>query len=386
MTDWQARAAQLAATLVESGALTRQWQDAFTAVPRHIFVPRFFRDDGSTVDGSILDQEAEWLDTVYSDTSLTTQLAPVPSTDQRWPTSSSTMPSLMARMLALLHVTGHEDVLEIGTGTGYNAALLSHRLGDAQVSSVDLDPALVSLAADRLASLGYQPMLTATDGTNGLPERAPFDRIIATCAVLDIPDTWIEQLRSGGLAVVDVRGDIAGSLVVARKTGPDTLTGGFLGMPGHFMWLRREIANPLRTGDTTSAVIDHDDAEHATTTLDPAILDTPGFQFAGQISDPHAVMPSTIERSDGELVGVYAPDAAWAEIDTTAGPGGQYRVAQGGPRRIWDTIEAVAATWNRYGRPDSDRFGFTTRIGAEPAFWIDDPDNPWQPDGNWWLA
>lgn len=379
MTDWQDKAARLAATLVESGALTPQWQDAFTAVPRHLFVPRFYRDDRSIVDGQIPSQYTEWIDTVYSDTSLTTQLAPVPGTDQRWPTSSSTMPSLMARMLSLLHVTGRERVLEIGTGTGYNAALLSHRLGDTQVSSVDLDPALIADASDRLASLGYRPTLAAVDGSRGLSERAPFDRIIATCAVLRIPDPWIEQLASGGLAVVDVRGEVAGSLVLARKTGPDVLTGGFLGVPGYFMWLRREIGNPQRAGTTPGVVIDHDNADHTTSTLDPAILDNPGFQFAWQISDPHAVLPSTIERSDGELVGIYAPDAAWAEIATTPDTDGRHRLAQGGSRRIWDTIEAVAATWNRYGRPSADRFGFIARIGTEPAFWIDDPDTPWQP-------
>jgi protein-L-isoaspartate O-methyltransferase len=75
----------------------------------------------------------------------------------------------MARMLELLDVTGADRVLEIGTSTGYNAALLCHRLTDARVTSIDIDLTLIAEARDRLASLGYQPCLVAGDGAAGVP-------------------------------------------------------------------------------------------------------------------------------------------------------------------------------------------------------------------------
>jgi protein-L-isoaspartate O-methyltransferase len=72
-------------------------------------------------------------------------------------------------------------LLEIGTGTGYNAALLCHRLGAESVFSVDIGAGLVAAARERLAALGYAPTLVAADGRLGLPGHGPFDRIIATC-------------------------------------------------------------------------------------------------------------------------------------------------------------------------------------------------------------
>ena len=97
------------------------------------------------------------MSTVYSDDSLVVQRAPVPGLDRELATSSSTMPSLMARMLHLLDVGDAWRVLEIGTATGYNAALLCHRLGAAQVTSIELHPGLAATAAQHLARLGLRP-------------------------------------------------------------------------------------------------------------------------------------------------------------------------------------------------------------------------------------
>ncbi|MGH3781669.1 MAG: methyltransferase [Pseudonocardiaceae bacterium] len=77
--------------------------------------------------------------------------------------------------------------MEIGTGTGYNTALLCHRLGDAHVTSIDIDPDPVADAREPLAALRYLPTLLAGDGARGASGNAPYDRIIATCAVSTIP-------------------------------------------------------------------------------------------------------------------------------------------------------------------------------------------------------
>ena len=116
MNDWQAWARRLADDLTKQGVLSDpEWQTAFAAVPRHRFVPRFYRDKTTVVNGDDPNQHEAYLDAVYADTTLVTQLAPVPGANGLlWSTSSSTMPSLMARMLELLDVTGTDRVLEIG--------------------------------------------------------------------------------------------------------------------------------------------------------------------------------------------------------------------------------------------------------------------------------
>jgi protein-L-isoaspartate O-methyltransferase len=187
VTDWQSRARALAQQLVDATVLDRSWRAAFESTPRHIFIPHFYRHDMTVLDGSDPRQKREWLDAVYRDETLTTQYAPVPGTDLMWPTSSSTKPSLMAHMLTLLDVHSGHRVMEIGTGTGYNTALLCHRLGDSNVASIDIDPDLVAAAGARLTQLGHHPTLVSGDGAQGIPDAAPFDRIMATCAIAAVP-------------------------------------------------------------------------------------------------------------------------------------------------------------------------------------------------------
>src|SRR5262249_60681651 len=106
-------------------------------------------------------------------------------------------------------------------GTGYNAALLAARLGDTQVFSVELRPDLTEAARQRLADTGYHPTLVTRDGAEGLAEHAPYDRIIATCAVPAVPPAWLAQTAPDGLILTDIQGslypgDVAG---VPRAAG-----------------------------------------------------------------------------------------------------------------------------------------------------------------------
>lgn len=111
--------------LIDSGALSDDgWRRAFTAVPRHVLVPRFYRTtDRAVIDSANPDDEATWLEAVYSNKTLITQIAP---TDV---TSSGTMPGLLAKMVTALRINPGDNVLHVGTGTGYTAALLCERLG-----------------------------------------------------------------------------------------------------------------------------------------------------------------------------------------------------------------------------------------------------------------
>lgn len=110
-------------------------------------------------------------------------------------------PSLVAHMTALLEVQPHHRVLELGTGSGYQAALLS--LLAAAVFSVEVRPALAQRARERLQALGYVNVrVRCADGALGWPEEAPFDRILITAACPSIPAGLLPQLKSGGLLLL----------------------------------------------------------------------------------------------------------------------------------------------------------------------------------------
>ncbi len=209
---WRSRSSALAGQLVRQGDLrSAPWHTAFTETPRHVFVPTVISitESGSTtLSGADPAKQQSWLDQVYSDDSLVTQCMAHPSlrTASNQPllvsTSSSTMPSLMVRMLEALDVRDGHRVLEIGTGTGYNAALLCHRLGSNNVVSIDIDPILVASAGNRLADLGHYPTLVVGDGTAGAAHHGPYDRIIATAAVPSIPLPTRSSARSCPLVVI----------------------------------------------------------------------------------------------------------------------------------------------------------------------------------------
>lgn len=142
-----------------------EWEKAARAVPRELFVADgYFAADNSgqpTRYRPATSADPHWLRDIYTDDSLVTQLdGHLSPTDvhepvEGIPTSSSTMPSLVLRMLQYLDVTDGMKVLEIGTGTGYSTALLCQRLGAANVASVEVDPAVALRADNALEAAGF---------------------------------------------------------------------------------------------------------------------------------------------------------------------------------------------------------------------------------------
>jgi protein-L-isoaspartate(D-aspartate) O-methyltransferase len=113
---------------------------------------------------------------------------------------TTSQPSLVATMLEALELRGHERVLEIGTGTGYEAALLSHLA--AQVHTIERIPRLAELARRNLADLGISNVeVVVGDGTRGLPDRAPFDAVIVAAATDTLPTALAGQVVPGGRVV-----------------------------------------------------------------------------------------------------------------------------------------------------------------------------------------
>jgi protein-L-isoaspartate(D-aspartate) O-methyltransferase len=157
---------------------------ALRAVPRHVFVP-----DAS-------------LPRAYADDVVQTKLDA-----DGVPISAASQPSIVAVMLEQLAVEPGDRVLEIGAGTGYNAALLAHLAGeDGSVVTLDVDDDIVHGARVALAQAGYPDVsVIRGDGALGYAPSAPYDRIIATVGARDIPLAWQDQLAPDGRIVVPLR-------------------------------------------------------------------------------------------------------------------------------------------------------------------------------------
>ncbi len=163
--------------------------DAMLAVPRHAFVPQADRDDA------------------YSDRAL-----PIGHGQ------TISQPYIVALMTELLHLQPGDKALEIGTGSGYQAAVLAHLTPN--VYSIELVQELAQLAEQNLADQGYRNVhLRVGDGHLGWPEQAPFDAIIVTCAPEDLPEPLWTQLRPGGRIVIPLgSAGLIQRLVVVSKT------------------------------------------------------------------------------------------------------------------------------------------------------------------------
>ncbi len=129
-------------------------------------------------------------------------------------------PFIVALMTDLMDVLPGDRVLEIGTGSGYQAALLAELAGT--VYTIEIVEPLAREAAERLKRLGYGNVMTRTgDGYRGWPEYAPFDAIMVTAAPREVPQPLIDQLKPGGRLVVPVGGHAAGQLLLLIEKQPD---------------------------------------------------------------------------------------------------------------------------------------------------------------------
>lgn len=132
-------------------------------------------------------------------------------------------PYIVAIMLQHLGLRATDRILEVGTGSGYVAALLS-RMCD-QVYSIERHPQLASAAAARLERLGYSNVkIVAGDGTQGWPEYAPYDAILVSAATSEMPPALFAQLREGGRMIVPVGSFLSQELQLIRKVGGQAVT------------------------------------------------------------------------------------------------------------------------------------------------------------------
>jgi protein-L-isoaspartate(D-aspartate) O-methyltransferase len=358
--DWRPVAAALAAQLTADGDLSPDWREAFERVPRHVFLPGCSLAEAYVNDAVVVQQRSARI---------------VGGGSLELPTSSASQPAVVAAMLARLPDRPGMRVLEIGTGTGYNAALLCHRRGDAHVFSVDIDPQLVDAARDALAGLGHHPTLAAGDGYLGLPAGAPYDAILATCAITHVPPAWIDQLVMGGRIVAPLYGPGC-ALMVLDKTATDEVTGRFDSYLTGFMPLRDRLDNPLRPGQQLGFRGSHI-AHHGSTGVDPAEVASADFDLRLFL---HLHLPGlqlgTVDR-DGVPTVTVTTLGSHAEAALTPATAGRWPTSQRGEHRPWDTVEHALHRWTLLGRPPRDRFGITALNDAARQYvWLDHPDAP----------
>lgn len=366
MTDWRTLAAALADELTAAGKLrSPEWQEAVRAIPRHELVPVHYTMDPHTGDWHA-HHTADDMALAYSNTALFVLPGGL---------SSTSMPGLMTRMLETLNVQPEHRVLEIGTGTGYNAALLSHRLGSDNVYSVDIEAALIELARERLARRGYHPTLAAADGAHGLTQHAPYDRIIATCSVPAIPWAWVQQTCEGGLILADVKiGKQAGNLVLLQRQGQKA-EGRFDPTYGSFMSIRCD-GDTYQQPRPTAASRNRGSAHQRTTTLD---LTRPWEHTTFWFFAHHALPPGTSFSLRGEAPDqpprntvLHTPDGSWCEVREDA-DNGTRQVWEAGPHPLWRIIEDAHIAWVHLGKPNWERFGLTATSDRQ-VIWLDSPD------------
>jgi protein-L-isoaspartate(D-aspartate) O-methyltransferase len=216
---------------------------AFRATPRHRFLDRIFqyqRKHDRWREIITRDPGPEELHLVYSDRALITHLSPRGRQGPELPISSSSQPSLMAQMLEDLKLHDGLSVLEVGAGTGYNAALLAHVVGAELVTSIDVDRNVLAEAWDHLRAFPERRVeLRHADGRVGYADAAPYDRIMVTAATPDLEPAWLAQLADRGLILAPLA-LAPGLAYVVRGTVTAGVFQGRLTRAAYFMPLRAE--------------------------------------------------------------------------------------------------------------------------------------------------
>lgn len=339
-------------------------ESAVRAVPRHLFIERFAvafnaNDPWGPAEWATVDRtnpSPEALDAIYSDRGL--MMRPPPEH------SAASQPALVLTMLHELGLEPGMRVLEIGTGSGWNAALIARGVGrDDLVHSVDIQQDLVERAREHLTAAGHPGVeLRAADGAARWPEAAPFDRIVATVGCPDLPPAWLDQLTDGGALLVPLllRG-FGAPLLHLRKDGA-AFTGGFRG-PSGFMTLQG-----AHHTDTHDQIIIDDvpNALPVTSASLPEPINSGFLWFLCATSDAfrYAVrrgeeIPHILHHVDTASWITFMPDDPSVQV-------------VGESRALYD-LRTTQEEWIEHGRPSLKSFGVEV-VSADEApagGWLD---------------
>jgi protein-L-isoaspartate(D-aspartate) O-methyltransferase len=359
-------------------ALSKRVQDAFASVPRHLFVPEVGEANA------------------YRDEAFVLKCGP-----DGVPVSSSSQPAMMAIMLEQLELGPGHRVLEIGTGSGYNAAVMAMVTGpDGSVTSIDIDAELVTRARASLAAAGFDAVtVVCADGGFGAPDQAPFDRVIVTAGAWDIAPAWLDQLTHKGrlvlpLSVCGLELSVALEPADGYWVSRSACRCGFVGMLGAFA--RPQLALRLGGPDVLVVQVADDvpvDADAVRRALTGPFTDVgtglridDGAEFSDldmwltltepdlcrlSVLRPAARMPGELlpmggiatNVTDARAVGVAALVPAGSSLGRQGvrvrgyGPGGEVLAGY---------LAGRAMTWADLGRPRADEVELRVRKRADP--------------------
>lgn len=330
---------------------------AFRRVPRHKLVDRFFvaNKEFSSQGGYreiVTDPEnptTEELELIYSHRALVTRLDP-----SGMPTSSTSMPALVANMLELLRLAAGQKVMEIGAGTGYNGALISEIVeSQKRVVTIDIQPDVVAQASRLLNAAGYGDIkVLARDGFYGAAEEAPFDRIIATVGLFDVSPHWSDQLSADGEMLLPVYQGGAAPLLRVRKEG-EALLGRSVGGSG-FMPIQGEMQPEIQTNDQADVAPDTNIETRPGWNIGKGMNQRWDFWFFLTASDRRASLLPVPGQDDGDT---------WSNwtFGLKEGParvvlGEDELVLVGDADQLLTRLSDVHELWESEGRPGASDF------------------------------
>ncbi|WHM36602.1 methyltransferase domain-containing protein [Streptomyces sp. BPTC-684] len=363
---------RLAESLTAQGAFREPWiRGLLDAVARHDFAPDtvWTWQEERWRPLHRADAPEQWSELVYhADDALVTQVDDGRTADDgsgRIPTSSMSSAGAVVNMLASLDPAPNHRVLEIGTGTGYNAALLCERVGAQRVVTVEVDADVVRHARRRLAACGYGPEVIHGDGLAGAPDHAPFDRLIATAAAREIPAAWLEQMTPDGELVVPwLPNDQGLGLLWLRMREPGVARGYVHGAET-FMAIRAQRHERPDLAGIWRAT--RDDAREDQQHQQLPALDVHGeFVLA-------ACLPgvSAFQEGDGWFF-LTGDRRSWARVDSDS-------ALLYGPRDLIAEVRAALAWWEQHNRPRLFDFGATVTAdgpGTRLTLWLGEDRTP----------
>ncbi|GAA2970870.1 methyltransferase domain-containing protein [Streptomyces enissocaesilis] len=336
-------------------------REAVEKLPRHRFAPdRVWAWNGAAyVPVDRAHDPGRWAELVYPGpndstiTQITDGLA----------TSSLSCQSVVVDMLDSLMVEPGHRVLELGTGLGWNAALLSERAGPGQVTSVEADAQLAAAAREHLKGVGAEVAVEVGDGTRGFPDRQPYDRLVATYAVDEVPWAWVEQMRPGGRIVTPWGrlGHVALTVAADGQSASGWMQGLAMFMPS------RDTAPGKPLDQVRGDALPETEGPIARDLL-PLHSDW-NLRFALRVVLPEVRI--TTEAADGVIAWLHDGRSSWATlVSPETGPAVAY---QGGPRRLAEEVDRAWKRWQDAGAPSLYDFGMT-RTPDQQYIWSGDKD------------
>jgi len=330
------------------------WREALLSVPRHEFVPEVIWHETSSgfVPLRRTDDPDAWLGLAYADRALVVQVDDG-RLDGIGRCASSTMlsPYDLSIVLSAIDAEPGMRVCEIGTGTGYTAAVLAHRLGAEAVTTVEVDPELAWPALRRLRSAGHQVAWVEGDGARGHPGHGAYDRLVSSATVQRVPYAWVEQVRPGGLIATSWGTPYHGEALLRLTVGEDgTAVGGIVGAT-LCEWLRAQRVCPVLHVTECAAGL----ARTGTTDLEISDI-AAGYDDAVAIGLRVPGCASVFIPPDDQWF-VDPGTGSWARLhERSRKPN---LVNQYGPRSLWDEIENACRWWLDNGRPPAGAWQFT---------------------------